>query len=76
MHYSSEVAAERAGLKTYKVPTGGEPEYKVSPSGYAEGFESIKQETGKYPELALLTHVDGEYGNVVDAKEVGKICND
>ena len=76
MHYSSEVAAERAGLKIYKVPNKGEPEFKINPADYAEGFELVKKETGKYPELALLTHVDGEYGNLVDAKEVGKICND
>lgn len=76
MHYSSEVAAERAGLKIYKVSNSGEPEYKINPFDYAEKIEDIKKETGSYPDLVLLTHVDGEYGNVVNPKEVGKICKD
>ena len=45
MHYSSEVSAERAGLRIYKVPNRGEPEYKINPEDYSDGFELIKKET-------------------------------
>jgi len=36
----------------------------------------VKKETGALPKAALLTHVDGSYGNVVDAAKVGKICRE
>jgi Sep-tRNA:Cys-tRNA synthetase len=75
-HYTSLVAAERAGLRTYEVPTTGYPEFKVLPQAYAEAFEAIRRETGRPPALALLTHVDWLYGNLSDARAVGKICKE
>ncbi len=75
-HYTSYIAAELNGMKVYEVPNSGYPEFKIEPEKYAETFERVKEETGKYPDLALLTHVDYRYGNVTDAKEVGKICRE
>jgi Sep-tRNA:Cys-tRNA synthetase len=75
-HYTSYIAAELNGLKVFEVPNSGYPEFKIHPEGYAETFERIKEETGSYPSLALLTHVDYRYGNVADAKEIGKVCRD
>jgi len=75
-HYTSYIAAELNEMRIYEVPNSGYPEFRIEPEKYAETFERVKEETGKYPDLALLTHVDYRYGNVTDAKEVGKICRE
>ncbi len=75
-HYSSYVAAERARLKIKLVPNSGYPEYKINADDYTKVIEEVKNETGKFPALVLLTYPDGSYGNLPDAKAVGKICNE
>jgi len=75
-HYTSYVAAERAGLKIYEVPSTGYPEFKVQPEEYIGTIEKVKKETGELPALVLLTHVDWTYGNLVDAEKVGKTCKE
>ncbi|MDI6751746.1 MAG: O-phospho-L-seryl-tRNA:Cys-tRNA synthase [bacterium] len=75
-HYSTYVAVERANGKIYEVENTGYPEYEIRPEAYRWVFEQVLEETKKPPELALLTHVDGDYGNLVDAYEVGKICQE
>jgi Sep-tRNA:Cys-tRNA synthetase len=73
-HYTTYVAAERAGVKIYEVPSNGTPEFRINPDDYAKVFEQVKTETGTLPKAAILTHVDGSYGNIVDAEAVGKTC--
>ncbi|MBM3308898.1 MAG: O-phospho-L-seryl-tRNA:Cys-tRNA synthase [Candidatus Altiarchaeales archaeon] len=73
-HYTTYVACERARVKIYEVASNGSPEYKINPEDYGKVFEQVKKETGKMPKLAILTHVDGSYGNVVDAKKVADVC--
>ncbi|HIH70078.1 O-phospho-L-seryl-tRNA:Cys-tRNA synthase [Methermicoccus shengliensis] len=75
-HYTSYLAAELSGLKVVEVPNTGYPEFKVDPEAYAMTFERVREEYGKMPALALLTHVDYRYGNVADAKAVGRVCED
>lgn len=75
-HYTTYVAAERRGLRIYEVPNSGYPEFKIEPEKYTEVFERVKAETGLKPALAILTHVDWLYGNLVDAEEVAKVCED
>ncbi len=75
-HYSTYVAAERARLKIKLVPNSRYPEYKINADDYTKVIEEVKNETGKFPVLALLTYPDGSYGNLPDAKAVGKICNE
>jgi Sep-tRNA:Cys-tRNA synthetase len=75
-HYTSYVAAERAGLKIYEVPSTSYPEFKIQPEEYVNTIEKVKKETGGLPALVLLTHVDWTYGNLVDAEKVGKICKE
>lgn len=67
-HYSTDVSAQRAGLKLEFVENHGEPEYTIKPMDFKKRIEEVK------PSLVVLTHVDGNYGNVVDAAKVGKIC--
>ena len=75
-HYTSYIAAEFNEMKIYEVPNTGYPEFRIEAEKYAEVFEKVREETGKYPDLALLTHVDYRFGNVADAKKVGKICEE
>lgn len=73
-HYSTIVAAERAGLKIAKVENSGEPEYKIDPENYAKKIEETKKK-GEIV-LSLVTYPDGNYGNLPDAKKIVKISHD
>lgn len=75
-HYTSYLAAEANRLKVVEVPHSGYPEFTIDPRGYAEKFEEVERKTGSLPALALLTHVDYRYGNIGDAKAVGKVCKE
>ncbi|MCS7139090.1 MAG: O-phospho-L-seryl-tRNA:Cys-tRNA synthase [Candidatus Nezhaarchaeota archaeon] len=75
-HYSSYLAAEFAGLRVKEVPNSGYPEFKVNVDAYLSKIEEVIKETGKPPSLALVTHVDHQYGNLVDVTKVAKICHE
>ncbi len=75
-HYTSYTSAELNDMRVFEVPNSGYPDFKVDPEMYAETFERVKEETGSYPDLALLTHVDYRYGNLADAEKVGEICEE
>jgi Sep-tRNA:Cys-tRNA synthetase len=74
-HYTTYLAAERNGLQVVEVPSSGHPDYKINPESFKEVLERLEDE-GKEASLLLLTHVDGDYGNVADARSVGKIAKD
>ncbi len=67
-HYSTAVAAERAGVELAPVPNSGYPEYKVDPEGFAQALRDRKAA------LLILTYPDGRFGNLVDAARVGEIA--
>lgn len=75
-HYSTYLSAERVSARIVEVPHSGYPDFDLILDAYAEKIEEVKKETGKWPALALLTHVDYNYGNVFDAKSVGRIVHD
>ncbi|MEM2674682.1 MAG: O-phospho-L-seryl-tRNA:Cys-tRNA synthase, partial [Candidatus Hadarchaeales archaeon] len=75
-HYSTFLAAELAGLRIKEVPHTGYPEFKILPEEYERKIEEVKKETGEPPALVLLTHADPHYGNLSDAREIGKICHE
>ncbi len=75
-HYTSYVSAERARLNVAEVGYEEEyPTYKINLEGYKEVIDNL-EDKGKNVGLILLTHVDGEYGNLNYAKKVGKIAKD
>lgn len=74
-HYSSYVAAERAGLNIKTVPHSGSPDYYLDPEGYATAIEEVTKESGKPPALALVTYPDGSYGNLPDVKKIASVCH-
>lgn len=73
-HYTTHLAAERAGLEIIEVPNSGYPEFKVDMDVYEETLKNSIDEYGEI-KLAVLTHVDGDYGNLTDAKSFGNFCN-
>jgi len=75
-HYSSYVAAERAGLNIKVVPHAGSPDYHLNPEGYGTAIEEVTRESGKPPALALVTYPDGSYGNVPDAGKIASVCHE
>jgi Sep-tRNA:Cys-tRNA synthetase len=74
-HYTTVLAAERAGLEMEYVPSTGEPGYAIAPEGYAQAIERAYERKGNVG-LAVLTYPDGNYGNLTDAKLVAKICHE
>jgi Sep-tRNA:Cys-tRNA synthetase len=73
-HYTSHLAAERNGLNIVEVPSSGDPEHRISPEGYRETLDEL-YDMGEDVSLVLLTHVDGDYGNVTDARAIGKVAH-
>ncbi|MGZ7136142.1 MAG: O-phospho-L-seryl-tRNA:Cys-tRNA synthase, partial [Methanobacterium sp.] len=73
-HYTTHLAAERNKLEMIEVPNNGHPEYKITPEKYQETLEDVI-DRGIDVKLALLTHVDGNYGNLTDAKAIGKVAH-
>ncbi|MBI4814447.1 MAG: O-phospho-L-seryl-tRNA:Cys-tRNA synthase [Methanobacterium sp.] len=74
-HYTSHLAAERNGLNIVEVPSSEDPEYRIDAEGYRETLDELT-DMGEDVSLVLLTHVDGDYGNVTDARAIGKIAHD
>ena len=74
-HYTSVLAAERAGLNVEYVPPSKEPDYAISSEGYALAIERAYEKKGNVT-LALLTYPDGNYGNLADARAIADVCHD
>ena len=74
-HYTTVLAAERAGLKIEYVPSSGEPDYAITPAGYAQAIERAYEHKGNVS-LAVLTYPDGNYGNLADVRAVADACHD
>ncbi|WP_409200560.1 O-phospho-L-seryl-tRNA:Cys-tRNA synthase [Methanobrevibacter sp. DSM 116169] len=72
-HYTTYLACERSGVNIIEVPSTDDSENKITMEQYRKTLEEAIDEVGEI-KLALLTHVDGDYGNLTDAKEFGKIC--
>lgn len=73
-HYSTHVAAERAGLDVAQVPGSGHPEFRIDAEDYARTIEDTQKKGDVV--LAVLTYPDGNYGNLADAKRVAEICKE
>ncbi|WP_456468176.1 O-phospho-L-seryl-tRNA:Cys-tRNA synthase [Archaeoglobus sp.] len=73
-HYSSYVAAERAGLNVALVPNTGYPDFKITVEKFAETLEETRRKGDIV--LALITYPDGNYGNISDVRKIAEICSD
>lgn len=72
-HYTTYVAAERNKTDTIVVPHSGYPNYEIKVEKWKETLDNVLDKYDNV-KLAILTHVDGNYGNLTDAKKIGKIC--
>jgi len=72
-HYSSKVAAERAGLD---VVFTKKPETEIQPEDFEEAIVSGIKERGKKPLLTQITYPDGSYGNLADVKKIAQISHE
>lgn len=73
-HYTTHLAAERNNLNMIEVPVTDKPYFEVTVENYRATLENAVDHENV--SLAVLTHVDGEYGNLVDAKKIAKVCHD
>ncbi len=69
-HYTTNIAAEMAGLRVVEPPHTGYPEYKVTTEAFQQKIEETK------PALVVVTHADPYYGNLAPVEEIGKLCED
>jgi Sep-tRNA:Cys-tRNA synthetase len=74
-HYTSILAAERAGLRIEFAPSSKEPDYAISAEGFIEAIERAYEQKGNVS-LAVLTYPDGNYGNLPDARTIADACHD
>jgi len=74
-HYTTILAAERAGCKIEYVPSSKEPGYAIDADGYAQAIERAYEHKGNVS-MAVLTYPDGNYGNLADAKAAAEVCHD
>jgi Sep-tRNA:Cys-tRNA synthetase len=73
-HYTTVLAAERAGLNIEFVPSSGEPGYAIAAEGYTQAIERAYEKKGNVS-MAVLTYPDGNYGNLADARVVADACH-
>jgi Sep-tRNA:Cys-tRNA synthetase len=73
-HYTTVLAAERAGLNIEFVPSSGEPGYAIAAEGYTQAIERAYEKKGNVS-MAVLTYPDGNYGNLADARAVADACH-
>jgi len=71
-HYTTYIAAERAGLKIKEVENSGYPEFKIDVDKYENTINELKEKKANIA-LLLLTWPDGNYGNLPDVKKVVEI---
>lgn len=72
-HYSSKVAAERAGLE---VVVTEKPEKEILPEHFLKAIETGIEKFGKKPLLVLITYPDGNYGNLADVSKISSIAHE
>lgn len=68
-HYSTNIAAEMAGLRVVEPPHTGYPEYRVTLEAYEEKIAEVGE-----PALVVATHADPYYGNLAPVEEIGRLC--
>ncbi|HWQ21002.1 MAG TPA: O-phospho-L-seryl-tRNA:Cys-tRNA synthase [Methanotrichaceae archaeon] len=74
-HYTTVLAAERAGLNIEYVKSSGAPDYHIPAEGYSDAIMNVYERKGTVS-MAVLTYPDGNYGNLADARAVADICHD
>lgn len=74
-HYTTILAAERAGLKIEYAAASPQLNYAISAEGYVQAIERAYEQKGNVS-LAVLTYPDGNYGNLPPARDIADACHD
>ena len=74
-HYTTVLAAERAGLKIEYATASKEPDYAITAESYVQAIERAYEQKGNVS-MAVLTYPDGNYGNLAPAREIADACHD
>jgi Sep-tRNA:Cys-tRNA synthetase len=72
-HYTEFLAVEEAGGVAREIPVG--PDHKVTADAAAMKIEEVQRESGRAPVLAIIDHVDYQYGNMHDVKAITAVAH-
>ena len=72
-HYTEFLAVEEAGGVAREIPVG--PDNKVTADAAAMKIEEVLRESGRAPVLAIIDHVDYQYGNMHDVKAITAVAH-
>jgi Sep-tRNA:Cys-tRNA synthetase len=71
-HYTEFLAIEEEGGIPREIAAG--TDHKVTADAAAMKIEEVKREFGRVPVLALIDHVDYQYGNMHDVKAIARVA--
>jgi Sep-tRNA:Cys-tRNA synthetase len=71
-HYTEFLAIEEEGGIPREIAAGAD--HKVTADAAAMKIEEVKREFGRLPVLALIDHVDYQYGNIHDVKAIARVA--
>ena len=72
-HYTEFLAVEEAGGIVKEIPANAD--HIVTPDAAAAKVEELKRESGTAPVLAIIDHVDYQYGNMHDVQGIAKVLH-
>jgi Sep-tRNA:Cys-tRNA synthetase len=70
-HYTEFLAVEEAGGIPREIVA--DADHHVTAEAAAMKIEEVKRESGRVPVLALIDHVDYQYGNMHDVKAIARV---
>jgi Sep-tRNA:Cys-tRNA synthetase len=70
-HYTEFLAIEEAGGMPREIVA--DASHHVTADAAAMKIEEVRRESGRVPVLALIDHVDYQYGNVHDVKAIARV---
>ncbi|MGA2162038.1 MAG: O-phospho-L-seryl-tRNA:Cys-tRNA synthase [Methanoregula sp.] len=72
-HYTEFLAVEEAGGVACEIPA--DDRHIVTPEATANKIDEVRKKFGKAPVLALIDHVDYQYGNLHDVAAIAKVAH-
>jgi Sep-tRNA:Cys-tRNA synthetase len=72
-HYTEFLAVEEAGGVACEIPA--DDRHIVTPEATAKKIDEVRKKFGKAPVLALIDHVDYQYGNLHDVAAIAKVAH-
>ena len=72
-HYTEFLAIEEADGIACEIPADGRN--IVTADAAAAKIEEVKREHGRLPALAIIDHVDYQYGNIHDVQAIAKVAH-